>query len=329
MMSLRCLERSVPRQISRLSPQLPRRTLCTIRQPSLLQQSWRVPSRSSRLAFSTSQRVQEKEGQVDQELSAKFESELRMETEARDSDTLPPSLQGFLDESSFQLEDTPGKEEVLLTRKFGDESIRLYFSIADLNNMDQDADQYDEDPALTDEEAAEAAATNVQSGGGNTKGAINQGRTKGGNFNVAPEDSVAASDHAEGSYGEPGEGEEGEPEPSFPATINVSIEKAGKGTLQMEVVAQDGAIVIENVHYYSNPELPDAKTAELGWSKKDLYTGPPFGNLDEDLQVLLEKYLEERGINTALALWIPEYIDWKEQREYITWLSNVKNFIDA
>ncbi|KAI4260890.1 MAG: hypothetical protein LQ352_000045 [Teloschistes flavicans] len=252
-----------------------------------------------------------------------------MEKETRDSDILPPQLQGFLDESPFDLQDTPGKEEVLLTRKFGDESIRLYFSIADLNNMDQDADQYEEDPALTDEEAADAAATNVQSGGGNTKGAINQGRTKGGNFNVAPEDSIAASDRAEGSYEEPGEGEEGEQEPSFPATINVSIEKAGKGTLQMEVVAQDGAIVIENVHYYSNPELPDAKTAELSWSKKDLYTGPPFGNLDEDLQVLLEKYLEERGINTALALWIPEYIDWKEQREYITWLSNVKNFIDA
>jgi hypothetical protein len=26
-----------------------------------------------------------------------------------------------------------------------------------------------------------------------------------------------------------------------------------------------------------------------------MYTGPPFGNLDEDLQVLLERYLDERG----------------------------------
>ncbi|KAL8695392.1 MAG: hypothetical protein Q9218_000151 [Villophora microphyllina] len=274
-------------------------------------------------------KAKEKEGQVDQELSAKFESELRVEKETRDSDTLPSSLKGFLDESDFKLEDTPGKEEVLLTRKFGDESIRVHFSIADLNNTDQDPDQFDEDLALTDEEADEAAATNMQSGGGNTKGAINQGPTKGGNFNVAPEDSIAASDRPKGSYQEPGEGDEGAQEPSFPATINVSIEKAGKGTLQLEVVAQDGAIVIENVYYYSNPELPDAKTAELDWSKRNLYAGPPFGNLDEDLQVLLERYLEERGINTALALWIPEYIDWKEQREYISWLSNVKAFIDA
>jgi complement component 1 Q subcomponent-binding protein len=53
-----------------------------------------------------------------------------------------------------------------------------------------------------------------------------------------------------------------------------------------------------------------------------LYTGPPFNNLDEDLQILLEKYLEERGINTRLALFIPDYIDHKEQKEYIRWLNS-------
>lgn len=200
--------------------------------------------------------------------------------------------------------------------------IRITFSIADLNNMDQDdADQFGEDPALSDEEAAEAAATNVQSGGGNTKGSINQGRTKGGNFAVAPEDSIAPSDRAEGSYEDPNNGE-GEQEPSFPARLNVLITKAGKGALQLDVTAQDGEVLIENVYYFKKPELADAKTAELDWSRRNLYTGPPFGNLDEDLQVLLERYLNERGIDTALALWVPEYIDWKEQREYISWLSS-------
>ncbi|KAL8873439.1 MAG: hypothetical protein Q9174_001087 [Haloplaca sp. 1 TL-2023] len=266
---------------------------------------------------------------VDQELAAKFESELRMEKETRDSDTLPPNIQGFLDDSPFQLEDTPGQEEVFLTRKFGDETIRLSFTIADLNNMEQDEDSLEQDPALPDEEATEAAETNVQSGGANTKGAINQGRTKGGNFRVAPEDSIAPSDREGGSYEEPGEGDEGVQEPSFPARINMSVEKAGKGTLQLEAIAQDGSIVIENVYYFQNSELADAKTAELDWTRRNLYTGPPFGNLDEGLQILLERYLEERGVNTALALWIPEYIDFKEQREYLSWLSNVKSFVEA
>jgi complement component 1 Q subcomponent-binding protein len=60
-----------------------------------------------------------------------------------------------------------------------------------------------------------------------------------------------------------------------------------------------------------------------------MYAGPPFGNLDEDLQVLFERYLDERGINTSLALFVPDYIDFKEQKEYLSWLENVKGFVSA
>lgn len=102
----------------------------------------------------------------------------------------------------------------------------------------------------------------------------------------------------------------------------MNVEKPGKGTLQLEMVAQDGNITMENVYYFEKAELADAKTADQDWSRRNLYLGPPFGNLDEDLQVLLERYIHERGVDTALALWIPEYIDWKEQKEYLNWLSS-------
>jgi len=75
---------------------------------------------------------------VDKELSAKIESELQMEKEMRDSEKLPANISDYLDSSSFevsyaylqllldtnvcQLHDTPAHEEVVLTRKFGDES---------------------------------------------------------------------------------------------------------------------------------------------------------------------------------------------------------------
>jgi complement component 1 Q subcomponent-binding protein, mitochondrial len=59
-----------------------------------------------------------------------------------------------------------------------------------------------------------------------------------------------------------------------------------------------------------------------------LYTGPPFQQLDEEVQSLLEQYLDVRGINTALALFVPEYIDVKEQREYLGWLGRVKDFVE-
>ena len=111
-------------------------------------------------------------------------------------------------------------------------------------------------------------------------------------------------------------------QPSFPARVNVKIDKGGKGVLQIEATIQDGDVMIEHVAYFSKPELADAQTAELDWSKRNLYTGPPFGNLDQDLQLLLERYLDERGVNTELALWIPEFLDFKEQREYLNWLSS-------
>ncbi len=61
--------------------------------------------------------------------------------------------------------------------------------------------------------------------------------------------------------------------------------------------------------------LAYGKTAELSHKAENVYPGPPFGSLDEDLQVLMERYLEERGITQALAVFVPDYIDMKEQRE--------------
>jgi len=64
----------------------------------------------------------EKEGEVDEELAAKFESEIQMEEEMRDANDVPTSVQDFLETGLFEITDTPGHEEVVLTRQFGDET---------------------------------------------------------------------------------------------------------------------------------------------------------------------------------------------------------------
>ena len=215
--------------------------------------------------------------------------------------------------------------------------IRITFSIADLASISEDPDRFtSDDDALSDEPSD--LLTDTQSGGANTKGAVNQGRTKGGNIAVAPEDRIAPADRPELADEEDTPADE-DGEPSFPARVSVMVEKDGKGTLNIEAVAQDGMIGIENVHYFPTGDVDDAKS----------YAGPPFGNLDQDLQVLFERYLEERAVDARLALWVPEYIDWKEQREYLRWLggkcdlcdkapmsmhadmslSDVKGFVDA
>lgn len=142
----------------------------------------------------------------------------------------------------------------------------------------------------------------------------------------------ALGDEEEGGkpVGEEGEeGASGEEEQSFPSRLNIIIEKSGKGAMAIEAVVQDGMVVIDNVYYYNDVAHATAKTADKVHERQDLYVGPPFGNLDEDLQVMFERYLDERGINTALAIFVPDYIDMKEQKEYVRWLENVKGFVEA
>ena len=198
--------------------------------------------------------------------------------------------------------------------------IKVSFSIADVDQVEQDPDSYAEDNAQYDE--AESDFAELQSGGAQSKGTIAEGRTKDRNFNVASEDQVAPGDTLDPEDDESANVDDEEQRPGFPARVDVTIEKGGKGALRIETLIQDGQVVIERFSYFSKPELADAQTAELEWSNRNLHTGPPFGNLDEDLQLLMDRYLEERGLSTEFALWVPEYIDFKEQREYIKWLSS-------
>jgi len=237
----------------------------------------------------------------DEELIAKLESEISMENEMKEVEGIPTSVKDYIENGPFEIHDVPGQEEVVLTRQLGDETIKVSFSIADLNNLDPEAD-YNQDRAMSDEEDID-----------NT----NQANEK-----DAKADPSSAAD-------QDGPEDEEEPETPFPARVNVVVEKPGKGALAIECVAQDGMIVIENTYYYANSEHATSKRPELLAERQDMYVGPPFGNLDEDLQVLLERYLEERGVNTALAIFVPDYIDMKEQREYMRWLQNVKTFVEA
>jgi len=262
-------------------------------------------------AFSTSFRAFEKQGTVDEELVAKLQSELEIETEVKGHEDYPLAIKEFLESSPFKVVDKPGEEEIELVRKFGDETIRVVFSIADLNAMASEEAMDDE--ALYDEQPEHDATprASLQSSGAQSKAA-------------KEDDRVAVADEAaqEDEYAE-------DEEPSFPARVNITIEKPNQGALQVDAIAQEGQIAIENVFYHKSAQMATAQTAEADWERRGMYAGPPFNNLDEDLQVLIERYLDERGIDTALALFVPDYIDYKEQKEYIAWLENVKGFFEA
>ncbi|KAI1424205.1 mitochondrial glycoprotein [Xylaria sp. FL1777] len=291
MMSLRAAARSAPRTLSRLSSTTIRQT--RIAQPSsLLRTAW-APLRTPQLAaaFSSTPLRHAPANEADQELVAKLGSELEFEKELKNSEPPPASIKDFLDNSPFELKDEPGQEDVYLVRKFGNETITVSFSISDLANYEPDGFN---DEALTDEEMD------------------------------TPEGKQLAEAEAEAE-----EDIDDMDESSIPCRLNIVVEKPNKGALNIEAVAQDGSILVENFYYYKDPKMAHSSSPEAVHGAEDVYPGPPFGSLDEDLQLLMERFLEERGISTAMAIFVPDYMDAKEQREYQAWLKNIKDFVEA
>jgi complement component 1 Q subcomponent-binding protein len=53
----------------------------------------------------------------------------------------------------------------------------------------------------------------------------------------------------------------------------------------------------------------------------------PCRVLDESLQKALHRYLEVRGFKHSLHDWLYEYMMRKDEKEYVVWLKNMKEFI--
>lgn len=105
------------------------------------------------------------------------------------------------------------------------------------------------------------------------------------------------------------------------------VQRANKGALKFDLTAVDGDILINQLSHIADPHLKNP-TEVLRKSPETAYAGPPFQQLDEEVQGIIESYLDARGINSALAQFLPEYVDVKEQKEYLGWLNRVKEFVE-
>ncbi|KIM21345.1 hypothetical protein M408DRAFT_80662, partial [Serendipita vermifera MAFF 305830] len=168
------------------------------------------------------------------------------------------------------IDQTPGHDEVVISRTYNNETIRVMFTISDVENAEP---AFDEEAESSDDEGL------------------------GGTI--------------------------------FPIRCSISITKPTGGALTIEALAQDGLFNIESASFYKDAKLASDLTAESDYKRRGLYLGPQFENLDPSLQEGFEAFLAERGIDENLALLIPEYAEWKEQKEYIDWLKGVKGFVAA
>ncbi|MCO5599754.1 hypothetical protein L7F22_053861 [Adiantum nelumboides] len=216
-------------------------------------------------------------GESDVELSSRLSQEIEYEREnsinPNERSNEPAFLTNFRSQGIWKIEDQPGSDEIALTRDFGNEHIRVLFSIGDIGET-ADADELEES-----------------------------------------EDVNEAKDEEE--------------TPAFPVRCAITISKQSQGALTIDAQAVDGSFTIENISFYKDAKLATDLTAEADWARRGLYIGPQFDTLDQTVQEQFEHFLEERGIATELALFIPNFAEFKEQREYCAWLENVKTFVDA
>lgn len=208
------------------------------------------------------------EGSSDVTLSQKLAQEMLYEEENGVQESLPEFLKDFQAQGIWTIEDTPGLDEITLSRQFGNENIRLIFSIADISPAEDE-------------------------------------------FN-------------------PEEGEEsGNDSVSYPVRASMSITKSnGGGALSIDLMAQDGHFILDNISFYDDAKIGTELSAEADWKRRGLYIGPQFDTLEPALQDEFETFLQERGVNEAIALFIPQYAEYKEQKEYVKWLNKVKGFVD-
>ncbi|KAF9183068.1 Mitochondrial acidic protein mam33 [Haplosporangium sp. Z 767] len=228
---------------------------------------------------------------TDKELITVLENEIKHEKEQ--GDEVPEYITDYLKTSPFQITDKPGSDEVTLTRKFGAEDIKVVFSVSDINSA-EDEDELDLEDDLEDDNQQQ------------------------------PNQSLSAS-------GDDEKEEEGDDLESltFPVRCLITISKPNAGSIAIDTIAQDGAFVVESISNIKDSAIATASTAEADWEKRGLYSGPPFAELDEDLQIAFEKFLEERQIDGDLANFVPNYVFHKDQIEYTRWLQDLKGFVSA
>ncbi|KAK7255147.1 hypothetical protein RIF29_28551 [Crotalaria pallida] len=101
-------------------------------------------------------------------------------------------------------------------------------------------------------------------------------------------------------------------------TLIVSISKGeGDRVLEIACSAWPDSIEINRLFIRTNKKLA-----------AEPYAGPDFKELDDDLQDSLYDFLEVRGVDDKLAVFLHEYMKNKDKAEFRGWMERVKSFIE-
>jgi complement component 1 Q subcomponent-binding protein len=110
--------------------------------------------------------------------------------------------------------------------------------------------------------------------------------------------------------------EEG-PVMNFGVYFEVSIKNSSGSSMIFSCIASQ-QLIIDGVRFVSaNKDITD----------KELYGGPKFDQLNENLQDSLYDFLHDRNIDGNLCFFIIYYSRYKEEHENMNWLESISTFI--
>ena len=121
-----------------------------------------------------------------------------------------------------------------------------------------------------------------------------------------------------------GEEEEGPSENYCDFTVFIT-EGNGKNGMVVEATSMDTEIAFNTV--LVSDQMGKVKAMPKFERSIQEYNGPDFTNLDERIQTSLTEYLEGFGINEHLAAFVECMSLDKDQRLYMKWLTDVKEFV--
>ena len=103
-------------------------------------------------------------------------------------------------------------------------------------------------------------------------------------------------------------------------------DKSGKKGLIVEATSMDTEISFNNVTV--SDDVSSCKAKHRFERQISGYAGPDFSTLDERIQTSLTEYMSGFGVNEHLAAFIECMSLDKDQRLYMKWLSNLKDFVN-
>lgn len=104
------------------------------------------------------------------------------------------------------------------------------------------------------------------------------------------------------------------------------VDQSGKKGLVVEATSMDTEISFNSVQV--TDDIAAAKKVHRFERQIKGYPGPDFSTLDERIQSSLSEYLDGFGINEHLAAFVECMSLDKDQRLYMSWLNDLKDFIN-